>query len=408
MNENSAKKEYINTNNINLLPKPVVMIGVLGLWDDSGASVHMREVVSGLHSIGYEPLVICINSENTRPVSANIKEVLIPVVKKRFLLQLSMNVIGTFKAVRAVHKSGAKIVYTRLDPGMFCGLFAARLTNSRLVVELNGIPTVDLELYRPNNKVLILISKVWEYFHYRFANAIIGAPGYVKYVKNHFNINENKLHRVPLGVNTEVFKPINRDTALQKLQLDNTPIVVWVGTIAGWQGLDVLLYAAAKLIELVPKFRVRIIGDGPELANLKSIRDKLGLNKSVHFTGRLPYGKVPMEIAASKVCVCTFPSDRGDEFSISGLKTLNYLSCSRPVVTTKMDEMALIIEKSGAGFFVESENVDAMAIRLSIILLESQLKWEERCLKAKSLIGDARSWPGVCQKIGSVLKELQC
>jgi glycosyltransferase involved in cell wall biosynthesis len=385
---------------------PVVMMGVLGLWGNSGASIHMREVVLCLSSCGFKPWVVCLKSTEENDNEQNIKEILIPVIKKRFLLQLSLNLFGTIRAIQAVRKSGANIIYTRLDPGVFSGLLAALITRSRLVVEMNGLPTLDLQLYRPNNTILLLLSKAWETLHYKVADVIVGAPGYSNYVMKHFNVPEDKLHVVPLGVNTDVFTPIDRNEALSDLQIYDRPTVVWVGSIAGWQGLECLLSVAEGLKKSVPMCQVRIVGDGPDLGKLKDMVARLHLTNMVTFVGKVPYERVPLEISAATVCVCTFPGNRGDRFSISGLKTLNYLSCGRPVVTTKMDEMAPIIEESGAGLSVEPDSVDEMEQAISTLLLEDQLQWKTRCLYAKGLIDKSRTWNGISEKIGQKLKTL--
>jgi glycosyltransferase involved in cell wall biosynthesis len=385
---------------------PVVFMGALDLWGNTGASIHMREVVLGVVRNGIVPWVVCLKSKRERKQVRGIHEVAIAVMRKRFFLQLSLNACGTLGALKAVWKSGARVIYTRLDPGVFSGLLVAFLTRSKLVVELNGLPTVDLQLYSRTNKALVYFSKHWERIHYKYADVIIGSPGYAEYLTRHFHVPKDKLHVVPLGVDTELFKPIDRRKAQGELHLADQPTIVWVGTVAGWQGLECLLEVAVKLQRNFPGCRLRIVGDGPDLGKLRAISVRLKLAQVVTFVGSVPYERVPLEIAVATVCVSTFPGNRGDKSSIASLKTLNYLSCGRPVITTDMDEMATVIEERGAGISVEPDDVHEMERAISTVLLESPDSWDLRCCRAKEITDDDRTWAAAASRIAAKLKAL--
>jgi glycosyltransferase involved in cell wall biosynthesis len=386
---------------------PVVMMGVLELWKDCGASIHMRELVLGLIKQGFCPWVICLSSPISLRKEIAIKELPVPVLRKRFLLQISWNLLATARAIDAVRRSGSKVIYTRLDPGMFAAMFAAIITRTKLVVEMNGLPTLDLELYRPNNRFLLMISRQWENMHYRFATFIVGAPGYARYVERHFRVKNSKLLVTPLGVNTELFSPMEQMDALRVLDLENRSTIVWVGTIAGWQGLETLLHAAVILQVEVKGCLVIVVGDGPCMQELQKLSNQLGLNGTIRFVGKVPYHLVPLYVGASKVCVCTFPGNRGEKHSISALKTLNYLACGRPVVTTDMDEVAVDIVRAEAGLSVEPDDANQLASSLAEILCEDLTVWRKRCFKARELISQTRSWDAIAARIGQLLRNLK-
>lgn len=402
----SLFRKNSSEHNLNSRPIPVVMMGVLELWTDRGASIHMRELALGLSKQGFFPWVICLSSPTNSPAELLIKELVVPVIRKRFLLQLSWNFLATARAIEAVCKSGSSIIYTRLDPGMFAGLLAAVITRSKLVIELNGLPTVDLRLYRPNNKFLLAISHLWEALHYRVATVIVGAPGYAKFVRQHFVIPKKKLHISPLGVNTAMFRPMEKVQAMKILGISTKHMITWIGTLAGWQGLEVLLHASVILREKIPYCRVQIVGDGPDLPKLKRLAILLRLQETVCFVGKVPYKQIPVYIGASCVCVGTFPGNRGNLHTISALKILNYLACGRPVVTNEMDEMASDIVQAEAGFSVHPDDDKALASALATLLTEDTAKWKERCNRAKALIDRTRTWTGIAEKIAQRIRVL--
>jgi glycosyltransferase involved in cell wall biosynthesis len=61
--------------------------------------------------------------------------------------------------------------------------------------------------------------------------------------------------------------------------------VVHIGRLIPWKRVDILLKVIARLRQKVPNVEVLIIGDGPELANLKTIAHDLGLKSHAKFLG---------------------------------------------------------------------------------------------------------------------------
>lgn len=385
---------------------PVVYMGAVNLNAESGASIHFREIAEGLRQAGIDPWLVCLSDDSTGRQGEHARHFRVPVSRRRFWLQISWTVFGAWKAVQAVRRSGARVIYTRLDPGMFAGLVASLVTGTALAVELNGLPTRDLELYRPHAGWLLSVSNLWERLHYRRAAVLVGAPGYIDYVCKHYSVPQEKCVKVPLGVNTDVYRPMPRCEALAELGLEERPTVVWVGTIAGWQGLEVLLLALKRLKESIPECRGLVVGDGPGRAEMEARAKTLSLCETVRFTGRVPEAKVRTLIGASHIGVCTFPGNRGEKGSISGLKTLNYLACGRPVVTTEMDEMAKEIGRAGAGLVVGPDDAEALAGALGSLLLAEPREQILRQERALSVVGEARTWRATAAAVGEALRSV--
>ena len=62
----------------------------------------------------------------------------------------------------------------------------------------------------------------------------------------------------------------------------------FVGRLVSEKGADVLLKAANRLAQSGHKFRVTIVGDGPERARLEKMVDELGIRSKVEFAGWVP------------------------------------------------------------------------------------------------------------------------
>ncbi len=159
-----------------------------------------------------------------------------------------------------------------------------------------------------------------------------------------------KIGVVPCGVNLELFRPIDKAAARQRLGLDeDESIVLYVGRFDPIKGIDRLLEAMAHLKHL-KRMRLVIIGgdgpDAPEYQNLMQLCTKFGIQKSVHFVGRIEQDQLPPYYSAADALVV--PS----YYESFGLVGLESLACGTPVVATRVGAMEDIIEDGKTGHLV--------------------------------------------------------
>jgi glycosyltransferase involved in cell wall biosynthesis len=380
-----------------------LLIGVLPLWEDRGDAIHLREVALALQARGIDPVVLCL--PGPAAPDDTLRELRVAVPRRRGLFHLAWNVRGTAAAVRAIRAEGLGVVYSRLDPGLVAGKLAARLTGRPLVVEMNGLPSEDVRLYRGYHALLGTLTRRWEAGMYRAAQRIVAAPGYAAYAQQHFDVPVDKCVVTPLGVNTEVFHPRDKATCRRMLSLYDSPTIAWMGALAGWQGLQTLVEAAQRVRAVIPA-RVLVIGDGPARAACEAAVAERGLADAFQFTGHVPYARVAHYLGAADVCVAMFPGNRGGKGSISALKTVSYLACGRPVVTTEMDELGEAITAAGAGFAVPPDDPEALAARLAELLCEDDAARQARGTRASALVGYERTWDAAADRIAACLREV--
>ena len=88
---------------------------------------------------------------------------------------------------------------------------------------------------------------------------------------------------IPPGIATDRYTPDNKNDARNLLGLDPAwQIVGTVGRLVPVKAQDILLRAISRLPERV---HCVIAGDGPELENLRSLADELGIALRTHFLG---------------------------------------------------------------------------------------------------------------------------
>jgi glycosyltransferase involved in cell wall biosynthesis len=379
----------------------ILYMGVVDLAADQGDSIHVCEMIEALRHAGAEVIPLTLQGGSTRPTLADGH--MVRTANRRFLRQLSWNTRGTLAAVRIIRNRSIDGIYSRLDPGMIANLLSARLTRKPLVVEMNGFPSSDIRLYGRSNLLLNTISRKWERLMYHGAARIVGARGYIEYVQSRFGVVDEKCIIAPLGVNTGLFFPRERHECQESLGYDNRTTVVWSGQITAAQGIGILVPTARLLKRQGRNYRWLVVGDGPLRVGLESVVAKEGLGEDVIFTGRVPYRDVPVYIGCGTVCVATFPATRGLRGGISALKTLTYVACGRPTITTDMDDMAQAIDASGAGIAVKPDDPEALAVAV-IRIVESKVTEWSRMGRAALELAQTRTWE---HKASLVLDQLE-
>ena len=126
------------------------------------------------------------------------------------------------------------------------------------------------------------------------------------------------------------------------------PVVLYVGNLQAYQGIDLLLAAFARASREVPEARLLIVGGAPEdVERYRGIGRSLGIEESIHFAGPRPVELLGACFARATVLVS--PRIQGTN---TPMKVYSYLDSGRAVLATRLpthtqvldDEIALLAE----------------------------------------------------------------
>lgn len=139
-----------------------------------------------------------------------------------------------------------------------------------------------------------------------------------------------------------------------------------IGRLVKWKRVDLLIEAFHKIIPSFPDAELVIVGDGPELANLKQQAADLGLAGSVRFAGAVYH---PKELGAymneSTVYVLA---------GMGGLSINDAMTYGMPILCSVCDttEKDLVIDGKN-GFFFQEGDADSLAEKVSELLASPTL-----------------------------------
>ena len=187
----------------------------------------------------------------------------------------------------------------------------------------------------------------------------------------------DKTCTIPPGVDTALFKPLDRMAARSTLGLDcNRKIVLFVGRIDPIKGIDVLLQAAANLshLEDPPQF-LFVGGDldeigktvGP-LAEVAEHAALLGVEQHCLFVGSQPQDLLPLYYAAADIVAV--PS-RYESF---GLVAVEAMACGRPVVASRAGGLTFTVDDGETGILVPVGDSEALSGAIGKLLERESLR----------------------------------
>ncbi len=146
------------------------------------------------------------------------------------------------------------------------------------------------------------------------------------------------------------------------------PTVVHLGRLRKYKAVDVVLKSFVQVRARVPRARLLVVGDGPELPALRRLAERLGLGDAAEFTGRVRGDEVVAILNRAHVCVNASPKEGW------GLTVVEANACGVPVVGSDRPGLRDSIHHGKSGFLVPYGDTDAFASR-TIELLTDVALW---------------------------------
>lgn len=194
-------------------------------------------------------------------------------------------------------------------------------------------------------------------------------------------------------VDTQVFNPkVDGGGVRQELGIGNRKMVLFVGRLVAYKGLDYLIRASKELGDVV----LVIVGEGQEEERLKDVAKEAG-EGNVVFTGLVGDDSLPQYYAACDVFV--LPSvTRQEAF---GLVLVEAMASGKPVVSSNFSGMPYVV--GDAGLLVEPRDPGALAEAVNRLLGDDALSSKLGSLGRKRAV-ELFSIDAVCSIVEGVYK----
>ncbi len=159
------------------------------------------------------------------------------------------------------------------------------------------------------------------------------------------------------------------ETETLPFSAENIPhSIVATARLTKWKGIDGIIRATKLLLPKFPDVQLRIAGDGPEEANLKTLTKELGMEKHVEFLGRVSRAETWHLRKISEVYVLNS--------TYEGLPhtALTSFAAGIPIVATDIPGTNEAVYHEKTGLLVEPGNDQALANAVARLFDDAPLR----------------------------------
>jgi glycosyltransferase involved in cell wall biosynthesis len=294
------------------------------------------------------------------------------------------SVRGTLKALRA---HPVDLIYTR-NPW------------SVPFLKRTGIPFVfeshDAHLHE-SSKLLGALLRFWiirTVRHPRMVKLVAISEALVK-VWEELGVSSSKLVSAHDAVDLKMFETaMTQSEARRVLNLpDDSPIVLYTGSLKPDRGIDLILDAAAQL----PDMRFIIVGGTPsEMDRVRSQMEKQNI-QNVQLTGRVPHRDIPQWLSSADILLMMWTWQVSTIRVCSPMKLFEYMAAKRLIVGPAFPTVLEVLENGKDSILFEPDNIAAIVSSLR----EARLRMKDSAMPdaAYRKVAANYTWTARCRRI---------
>lgn len=361
----------------------------------SGQAVHITEVAKRVLRLGHHVIVV------SREIKLKSKG--IPMREINFVgdrVSCLGNFVFPFRCLSLI--KGFDIVHTQYHPGVFVGNLANKVLGKPHVFTYHGFAPVRI-WRNPRQRLKMIDHRIGTFFALRLGvDRVIAVSHYLRNeLTNNYKIERGLIKVIYNGIDVERFNPnIRGDEIRKRYGLMDKPVVLYLGRLAPYKGMQFLMRAIPQILREMPNTKFLIGGSMRyDMLNLRGMAKDLDVKSSVIFTGFVPSRLVPKLYACCNV-FC-YPS----LWEGFGLTPGEAQASGKPVVAFNTCAIPEVVENGRSGLLVEPRNHNQLASAIVSLLKDEELR-VKMGLEARRRVLRLFSWDKAVEQTLKVYEEV--
>jgi glycosyltransferase involved in cell wall biosynthesis len=349
------------------------MIAPTSFFADYGNHIRIWQEAQALKKLGHRVVIATYHNGDDMPGLDIRRSWDVPWIKRAMVgssrHKIYLDVALSYRSLETALRMRPDVIHAHIHEGALIGAALRRVLRRPLVFDFQGSLTSEMidhhflsgtqsRLYRP-------LWRLERWINTQADALITSSHNAAEIVQHEFGFPAERLHTVVDGINTDRFRPFDGspvwEAERQQLRAElgipaDRRVVVYLGVLAEYQGINALMEAAQKLLPELPNTHFLIMGY-PGVDSYGNLAQALGIANHVSLPGRIMYRDAHAYLALGDVAV----APKMSETEGSG-KIPNYMAMGLPVVT--FDTPVSREYLGDLGIYASFGSVDDLAAKL--------------------------------------------
>lgn len=231
-----------------------------------------------------------------------------------------------------------------------------------LYIEINDLIPECLKMKGAKNSILRQVVRNQEKDFEQASGIIVNSIPMKNWIRDKYYSAYSKIHLIINGTDSINSPKVSRKEILRKLGLPERGFYIgYLGSIYGRFDFFTPLKCIQSLMETISEIHFIIIGDGPELGNLKKLVATLQLQNRVIFTGYINDQNLYDYLPAFDIALIPLARYATELYGSLPTKFATYSSFNLPIISTLSDLKGYPKEIGDGIALVPPENARALA-----------------------------------------------
>jgi glycosyltransferase involved in cell wall biosynthesis len=348
-----------------------------------GAQIHVEKISSALNTPGNDVVIVAEKSPfhlKSREIINGIFVNRAPLRFLKYTLSFWYFLIGIFECLRF----NPNIIHAHFafPPGLI-SVILSKIFRKPCVITVHGIDILKDHEAQYGMRLIPSMEFILK-FTLRNASLIIACSEFVRKELKKFGLPDERIKIIPNGMDDiERKMKLSREKKEEyrtKLNLPmNQKILFTPRRLVPKNGLHYLLRSMDLVINKRKDVTLIIAGTGPQLSELKKLKEELGLQLNVKFFGEVNADLLERLYIASDVIV--LPS----LIEAFGLVVLESMAYSKPIIAFDSGGPTELILENHNGIIVENRNIEQLSGAILNIIQNDSLFHEFQVNSQKNI-----------------------
>ncbi len=191
-----------------------------------------------------------------------------------------------------------------------------------------------------------------------------------------WRVPQEKITVFPNAVDVDSYRPYpaERERVRAALGIGDCHVVIYVGGFHAWHDVGTLLEAFVHVLEMHPRARLLLVGDGKQRPDMFQLAQDLGIEKAVQFTGMRPQAEIPHLVSAADVAVSPYPKMEHAWWG-SSMKLFEYMASGIAIASSNVgQQVTQVIQDETNGLLAAPGDAASLAAALNRLIEDPGLR----------------------------------